>query len=126
MLEPREKINLNPNGTENNEKTTIQSVDEILEEYGIKDLTLEELQEKYVNDSDADYDKYLELEEKYDDLKNIYSSLEENIDELTATIEDLELTVKADKTIINNNGALVFIIIALIIAIVCIFKQKHS
>ena len=31
----------------------------------------EELQEKYVNDSDANWERYSELEEKYEDLKKI-------------------------------------------------------
>ena len=104
------------------------SVDEILVSYGIKGLSLSELQEKYVNDSDADWQRYSDLEEKYEELNGNFSDLSDEIYELRTTIEELETTVNSEKNIdvINNNSSLVIVIIALIIAIVYITMHKKE
>lgn len=121
MLEPREIINLD--GGEN----YIQTVDEILESYEIKGLTLEQLQEKYVNDSDADWERYSDLEEKYEELLANYDNLEESIGELKTTIEDLEYNVNFNKDVSNSNsGSFVFIIVVLIIALIYVISNKKE
>ena len=118
MLEPREIIDFNGG-------TYTQSVDEILEDYEIKGLTLEQLQEKYVNDSDSYWERYSELKEKYEDLNTNINELEEQISELTTTIEELQYNVNFNKDIpTDNSGSFIFIIVILIIVIVYLFKKE--
>lgn len=118
MLEPREIIDFNGG-------TRIQSVDEILENYDIKGLTLEQLQEKYVNDSDEDWERYSELEEKYEDLNYNIQGLQEEISDLAETIEELQYNVNFNKDIpSDNSGSFIFIIVVLIIVIVYLFKKE--
>lgn len=120
MLEPREGLSLDG-------EPNIISVDEILKEYGIKGLTLEELQEKYVNDSDADWERYSELEEKYEALNTHIDQLSEEISDLTTAIEELEYNVNFNKDASNSNSAsFIFIIIVLIIALLYVISNKKE
>lgn len=117
MLEPREIIDFNGG-------TYTQSVDEILEDYEIKGLTLEQLQEKYVKDSDADWERYNELENKYEELNDNINNLQEEISTLTETIEELQYNVNFNQDIPTNNSAsFIFIIVVLILVIVYLFKN---
>lgn len=119
MLQPRETISLDDG------EPNIQTVDEILEEYEIKGLTLEELQEKYVNDSDSDYERYLELEEKYETLNSNINDLQEEISTLTENIEELQYNVNFNKDIsTNSSSSFVFIIVILILVIVYLIKKE--
>lgn len=120
MLKPREGLSLDG-------EPNIISVDEILKEYGIKGLSLEELQEKYVNDSDANWERYSELEEKYEDLNTYINELSEEISELTTTIEELEYNVNFNRDSSNSNsGSFIFIIIVLIIALLYVISIKKE
>lgn len=80
-------------GSENNEPRLL-TIEEILEEYKIKGLNLEELQEKYVNMVD-------EYEEKIDDMSSKYEELNENILNLEESIHETSL-----ETSIGNDGDL--------------------
>lgn len=77
-------------GNENNEPRLL-TIEEILEEYEIKGLNLEELQEKYVNMVD-------EYEEKIDDMSDKYEELNENILNLEESIHgtSVETSIEDD------------------------------
>lgn len=110
---------------------TIITVDEILEMYEIKGLTLEELQEKYVDLYDQKSEELSELNEKYEDLNNSFSSLEETIkekiDELNMSTEDNsnDYTSYSDDDIhLTNSSFFIILVVVFIIAYVIGTKKN--
>ncbi len=94
----------------------IVSVDEILESYNIKGLTLEELQEKYVNMFDM-------FEEQTKSLNQKYENLEKTIVDLKSTIEEKELNTPNNSS--NHSLELVsFLIYTILIFIIAFFISK--
>ena len=102
--------------TDDNGYTRIITVDEILESYDIKGLTLSELQEKYVNTVDEYDEKIGDMEDKYEELNSNFSSLRETIVELSSNIEqkDYEESQKATST----SSYIIIFIIGIILAFI--------
>jgi vacuolar-type H+-ATPase subunit I/STV1 len=86
MLQERQGVSLKTG------ETTIISVDEILEDYEIKGLSLSDLQEKYVNMVDEYEESFNDLDKKYESLNSNINSLEETILELQQNIENKDYT----------------------------------
>lgn len=97
-------------------KVEIVTVDEILESYDIKGLTLEELQEKYVNMYDM-------FEEKTNNLDQKYENLEETIVNLKSTIEGKEFN-NSNKHSNNSFELIFFLIYTILIFFIAFFISK--
>lgn len=111
--------------TDDNGNITTITVDEILEAYEIKDLKLEELQEKYVNI----VDEYEEKIDKYEEKINELNDVNEQFLSLTETLEELKTENKA----LNQDNAtsflsfcIVFIIGVFIAFLIGKFFQKNN
>lgn len=102
---------------------TIQiiSVEEILKTYEIYGLSLEDLQEKYVNMVDDYTDKIDELEDIQEDLNNNISHLQETVGELSQNIENLNVT----PTVQNEFSYAPFFTIFFIGVIISFFIGKY-
>lgn len=98
---------------------TIITVQEILEEYEIDGLSLDDLQEKYVNMTDNYEEKIDELEEKNQEMNEQISNLTEKIEELTTTIEDPNNYSNTSNNDVSSN--IEFIIIMFIVFIIGIY-----
>ena len=123
MLTERHLYRIPDDGEENGVTEFIMSVDEILETYEIKGLSLGDLQEKYVNMIDKHEEEKRELEEKYNSLNSSFNDLTEEISELRTELEDRELTTT------NNNDSVSyfpFLVILIITVIIAFFIGKQS
>ena len=98
----------------------IISVEEILKTYDIYGLSLEDLQEKYVNMVDDYTDKINGLEDNQEELNANISDLKETVSELSTNIEDLNNT-----QYIENNSSSYFSIIFVIGIVVAFFIGKY-
>jgi cysteinyl-tRNA synthetase len=116
MLKERQVVNLSSESTEPQTMT----VDEILQEYEIKGLSLEDLQEKYVNMVDYYEDKQSDLKDENEELKNNINELQET---MTEKINELEYYIENSNLYQDNsnynsdNGILIFIIFVVAIII---------
>mgnify|MGYP004514855431 FL=1 len=111
--------------TDDNGNITTITVDEILEAYEIKDLKLEELQEKYVNIVDEYEEKIDKYEEKINELNNV----NEQFLSLTETLEELKTennTLNQDNTTSFLSFCIVFIIGVFIAFLIGKFFQKNN
>ena len=111
--------------TDDNGNITTITVDEILEAYEIKDLKLEELQEKYVNIVDEYEEKIDKYEEKINELNNV----NEQFLSLTETLEELKTENNAlnqDNTTSFLSFCIVFIIGVFIAFLIGKFNQKNN
>lgn len=115
-LTPREKISLD------NGKITKESVEEILETYNIKGLSLKDLQEKYVNMVDDYNEKINGMDEKYEKLNSSYSNLTESITELTTEIQDLQNSSKINTP---TSPHIIFIVVFFIAVIISFYVGKY-
>ena len=99
-----------------NGKRTIITVDEILKSYEIKGLSLEDLQEKYVNIVDEYEERIKYMDDKYEELNYRFLTLSESIEEIK--IEDNKYD--KDKSQINY-----FLLILIIGIVISFFIGKH-
>ncbi len=106
--------------TDDSGNITVITVDEILDMYEIKGLTLEELQEKYVDTVDEYEDKLNEGNYKYEELMSNYSSLQESIEELTLQMEEKEY-INPNTDSFNSN----FWILLIVAIIISFFIGKY-
>lgn len=111
--------------TDDNGNITTITVDEILEAYEIKDLKLEELQEKYVNI----VDEYEEKIDKYEEKINELNDVNEQFLSLTETLEEL----KTENNALNQGNTtsflsfcIVFIIGVFIAFLIGKFFKKNN
>lgn len=116
MLTERHLYRIPDDGEENAVTEFTMSVDEILEAYKIKGLSLEDLQEQYVNMVDEHAEEKRELEEKYNSLNSSFKNLTEEISELRIELEDRELSTTNNDDSVSYFPFLVILIITAIIA----------
>lgn len=100
----------------------IITVDEILESYEIKELNLEELQEKYVNTVDGYEEKINEYEELLNDAEDNYEELNNNFSTLTETVEDLREALQVKDS--NENNNYMFLGLLIILVVIAFFIGK--
>lgn len=106
--------------TDDNGNPTIITVDEILESYEIKGLTLDELQEKYVNTVDEYDEKINEMEDEYEKLNSNFLSLQETIEELSSNIEEKEYSESLETTSMSS-----YIVIFVVVVIIAFLIGKN-
>lgn len=92
MLTERKVWTITDGTTPGEEKTL--SVDEILQQYKINELSLEDLQEKYVGMVDS-YEEQIsdlkdQIENKYENISSDISGLKETMLEVSNNIEEIE------------------------------------
>lgn len=86
------------------------TVEEILKEYNIYDLSLEDLQEKYVNMVDDYTDRINELEDNQEELNSNINDLQEAVSELSTNIENLNYTPYESNSSYNFSFLIPFIL----------------
>lgn len=123
MLTERKVLTITEGANPGGEK--ILSVDEILQQYEIKGLSLEDLQEKYVDMVDSYEEKVKDLEdnmeEKYETIKTGIYDLKETMLEVSNSIEEI------GENSYNESGIDYSIWIVLIVVfIVAFFIGKYS
>lgn len=110
--------------TDDNGNITVITVDEILESYEIKGLSLEELQEKYVNTIDEYEEKINDYEERISDANSNYSELNSNLSILAETVKEFQEEY-GSKENTEASSLLPFSIIFIIGVILAFFVGKY-
>lgn len=108
------------NGISGGEK--ILSVDEILQEYEIKGLSLEDLQEKYVDMVDGYESKVHDLE---DNIEEKYDNIISNVSELKETAGELYNEIEERPTNLIENENPSFDIIFIIVLVITFFVGRY-
>lgn len=116
MLKEQTSVDLNSG------ESHILTVDDILEAYAIKGLSLENLQEKYVDMVDDYTEKINDLKKDKEELTHTVNDLTEEIRELSNTIENKETNVVADKP----SGELIIIVFIVAVIISFLLGKKYN
>ena len=98
------------------------TVEEILKAYDIYGLSLEDLQEKYVDMVDDYTDRIYELENNQEDLNSNINDLQETVSELSTKIENIN-----NNPYIENNSSYTgyFLIVFSVGVIIAFFIGKY-
>ena len=123
MLKER-KVLMITDGTNTGEEKTL-SVDEILQQYEIKGVSLEDLQEKYVDMVDS-YEEQIsdldnEIQNRYENISSDISGLKETMLEVSNNLEEIGGD-SYNKSGVDNS----IWIILIIVFVVAFFIGKYS